>query len=61
MRQATGFKSLANASQPSRNASNGIEPPPANVRGFHQPAANLKKGRVTRSVPVRKIADESEH
>lgn len=28
--QATGFRSLANASHPTRNASRGIEPPPAN-------------------------------
>ena len=30
MRQATGLRSLAKASQPRRNASSGIEPPPAN-------------------------------
>jgi hypothetical protein len=29
IRHATGFRSLANASQPTRNASSGIEPPPA--------------------------------
>ncbi len=36
MRQATGFRSDANASQPILSASSGIDPPPADIRDVHQ-------------------------
>ena len=50
IRHATGLRSLANASHPSRNASKGIDPPPANgstTKGISSPCAALTKERLT--------------
>ena len=50
IRQTTGLRSLASASQPSRSVSNGIEPPPANgstTRGDSSPWAAFTKPRLT--------------
>ena len=49
IKQATGFRSLANASQPTRNASNGMEPPPANgstTKGGSSPCAAFTNARL---------------
>ena len=51
IRHDTGFRSLANASQPRRNASSGIEPPPANgstTSGASSPCAAFTSARLTR-------------
>ena len=68
--QATGFRSLAKASQPSRSASIGMEPPPANgstasggssgMCGAHECAPRLNVLIVRRVVPVREVGDESQ-
>ena len=69
IRHATGFRSDANASHPSRNASSGIEPPPANgstTSGASSPCAactrlrptNKQVGRMRRHVPVGERAYE---
>ena len=50
IRQATGLRSLANASHPSRSASSGIEPPPANgstTSGGSSPYAAFTRARLT--------------
>lgn len=50
MRQATGLRSLAKASQPSLSASSGIDPPPAKgstISGGSEPRAAFTSARLT--------------